>query len=183
MANTDNSLNIHMSIRKYLWENVYTPFNIPVVAHTTKTEDQLTYNKYVYFFASIREGPMGDPQIYTDVTFHVKAKEDIDFDGKWSLMFLDKIVRLVREADRRDSDDGSFGLFDYFALIEDLELQMFYETGDIDHIDDYLRMTPDRISSFWLYKWSRSVLDRVNHYYDASCNLTLLHYAQDIIRI
>ncbi len=188
MGTSYDELNIDLSIRKFLWSILTEALNIPITGAVTT--DDIQRDRWCYYYISTRDGTMGDPRIFTDLTYHIRAKHSAvqnDTDGKWVREIGEYVRTTILEADYRLWNEGNFPLFDFKAKIQPLDLELFRQSGDFAHIASYLQDNDlPQICTFWLHDWSKGVTENMEYegvnVFDFGRNLTLLHYAPDVIR-
>lgn len=182
--NTNNELNIDLSIRQFLGD-ILINYQIPAINGASTNIMELTYERFCYYFIQIRESKMGIPVITTDLTFHVRHKiglNQVDTDGKWVRIVGNEIKKQIKNAHYRTIQDAEFPLLDYFSLIPQSTLNEYILNADLNEIAPYLTGEPEKIGAFWLFEFGEPIVDKIdNTYFDYGRNLTLKHYAPDII--
>lgn len=188
MSLSHEELNVDLSIRSYLWHILTERYNIPITGAVTI--DDIQQDRWCYYYISSRDGNMGDPMVYTDLTYHIRAKHSAvpgDIDGKWVTEIGEYVRTSVLKADRRLWNEGTFPLIDFKSHIPALDLELYYQTADLSKIASYLQEDNlPQLCTFWLKSWGKSSVENMEYagvkIFDYGRNLTLLHYAPDIIR-
>lgn len=189
MSNSSDTLNLDLSIRDYLFNILTTTYGIPIVSSVSK--DDLSRDKWCYYFISPRPGKMGNPVCLTDLTYHIRAKHSAtpgDTDGKWVTEIGNYVKDSIQKSDDRLWNGGDFPLLDFKNSIPEFILDQYRVNGDLSIISNHITSAASypKLATFWLYEWSSSKTENLDFegtkVFDYGINLVLMHYAPDILR-
>ena len=185
IGNSFDSINVHLSIRRFLHSNVYSKIAIPFIDGVSRNAEELQADKYVLYHIEHRAETPGIPQRQIDLTVLVKAKfasMPDDTDGKWVTLVSDIIRTELQDAQTDPVWPTSILLYDFMGLFSQTELYTAVTSGDITTILSTLNGVPSTIGCFWVDKVYQEKLERVDNEFVHARNYRLFQYSPDMVR-
>lgn len=186
-GNSFDTLNTSLSIRKFLYEAIYTKLQIPVISGLSRQAQELTADRYVLYYIESRPETPGIPARNIDLTIHVRTKFaaiPTDTDGKSVTIIADFIRSRIQNATEYQNWPTDILLYDYTGLFASEAILLAAVTsGDITEVLTTLQGTPKPIGCFWMDKIYQEKIERLDTEFSHARNYRLFQYSPDMVRM